>query len=89
MRKIEVISQKPGMGQRSFSQLVTPFQLVQAGFLALMIHQVKELLLTLRWPSVSGDSDKKKKTSNRDNVFVRHWIQMKVRILLSGRLDRA
>ena len=53
MREILVVSQKLGMGQRSFSQLVIPFQLVQTGFFALMVDQVKELLLTLRRPSVS------------------------------------
>ena len=53
MRKILVVSQKLGMGQRSFSQLVIPFQLVQAGSFTFMVDQIKELLLTLRRPSVS------------------------------------
>jgi len=32
-----------------------------------MVDQIKELLLTLRRPSVSGSRDKKIKTSNREN----------------------
>jgi hypothetical protein len=79
MRKIAVLSQKFGMGQRSISQMVTPFQLVQPRFLALTVHQIKELLLTLRRPSLSGDGNDKCKACNRDNGPVHFQCTLYVR----------
>jgi hypothetical protein len=40
---------------------------LQAGFFALMVHKIQQLLLTLRWPSLRLSSYRQNKTSNRDN----------------------
>src|SRR3954454_24214704 len=53
VRKVLMFGEQSGMSQRSLGQPVTPLQLVQTRFLALMVDQIKELLLTLSWPSVS------------------------------------
>src|SRR6185312_1625402 len=66
VRKVSMFGEQPGMGQRSLGQPVTPLQLAQTRFLALMVDQVKELLLTLRRSSVSECGSEKNKTSNRD-----------------------
>src|SRR6478752_1841894 len=67
MRKIAIFGEKFGMSQCGFSELVVPLQLVQACSLALVVDQIKELLLTLGWPSVGGYGNERNKTSNRDN----------------------
>jgi hypothetical protein len=60
-----MLGKKSGMGQRSLGQPIIPLKLVQARFFTLVVDQVKELLLTLRWPSVSGKTSKNK-TNGQD-----------------------
>ena len=67
------------MGQRGQRQTVAPFQLAQARFLALVIHEIEELLLTLRGASVGCDGNDKNKTSNRDNGLVHFQCTLYVR----------
>src|SRR5690349_19531471 len=67
MRKVTVLRQKFGMRQRSLRQPVTPLQFAQLRFFALAVDQVKKLLLALGRASLSGDRDKKREASNRDD----------------------
>ena len=75
------------MGQRSLRESVIPFQLVQTGFLAFVIHEIEELLLTLRGASVGGDGNDKNKTSNRDNGLVHFQCTLYVRSCCFLRTD--
>ena len=71
-----MLSEKPGMGQRRLRQPIIPLKLAQARFFALVVYQVKELLLTLRWPSVSGKTSKNKtKGQDGEEDSSRHLIR--------------
>src|SRR5438874_693861 len=64
MREIAVLRQKFGMRQGGLRQAVTPLQFAQLRFFALMVYQIKKLLLALGRPSVGGEGYEKRKKGN-------------------------